>query len=186
METRLRRAERDAERLGHGRHGQPFVVVKDQDGSLLDAQPAEPALELIAIGDQPGRVATGWWRGPTELNLDRPASPPAGRIDAGVDGESLKPGIEPVRIAQDRQIPPCPNESFLDRVLREGAVAEDESSHGLQPRDGRAGKHGEGVMIAPAGSFDEFPLVHGHLASRPLWPRQPYRRVPRQNHSRFG
>ena len=167
MKARLRRAQRDAQRLGHGRHGQPFVVVEDEDGSLIDAQPTKAAFELVAIGDQPGRVAAGGWRRPAELDLDRPAPALTGRIDAGVDGQSLEPGIEPVRIAQDRQVPPSPDESLLDRVLRKGTVAEDEAGHGFQPRNGRAGKHGEGVMIAPARTLDEFPLVHGHLSSRP-------------------
>ncbi len=63
---------------------------------------------------------------------------------------------------------PGPHEGLLDRVLRESAVAEDEAGHGFQPRNRRAGKHGEGVMIAPACPLDEFPLVHGHLASRPF------------------
>ena len=51
---------------------------------------------------------------------------------------------------------------LLDRVPRELRVPEDEAGDGLQPRDGRADERREGVMIAPARSLDEIPLVHGH------------------------
>jgi hypothetical protein len=43
---------------------------------------------------------------------------------------------------------------------REVVVPEDQSGRGVQPRDEQAGKHGEGVMIAPLRSLDELPLVH--------------------------
>jgi hypothetical protein len=41
-------------------------------------------------------------------------------------------------------------------------VPDDEAGDSLQPRDGRADERREGVMIASARSFDEFPLVHSH------------------------
>jgi len=50
-------------------------------------------------------------------------------------------------------------------------LAEDEAGDGLQPGDGRAGKLGEGVMIAPSGPLDELPLVHPNPLSRPARPR---------------
>jgi hypothetical protein len=52
--------------------------------------------------------------------------------------------------------------SVLDRVSRELVVPEDQSGRPVQPRDERAGKHGEGVMIASLRALDELSLVHGH------------------------
>ena len=91
-----------------------------------------------------------------------PAPPPAERIEAGVDGQSVEPGVEPVRVAQAREVAPGSDVRLLDRVAREIRVPKDEAGGGVQPRDGRADEHGEGVMIAPPCPFDEFPLVHSH------------------------
>jgi hypothetical protein len=52
--------------------------------------------------------------------------------------------------------------SVLDRVSRELVVPEDQSGRPVQPRDERAGKHREGVMIASLRSLDELSLVHGN------------------------
>ena len=48
------------------------------------------------------------------------------------------------------------------RVAGEVRVAKDVVGDRPQLRDGRADDLREGVMIAPPGSLDEFPLVHGH------------------------
>jgi hypothetical protein len=50
-------------------------------------------------------------------------------------------------------------------VLRLALLAErgpTEAGDGLQPRDGPADEHSEGVMIAPPCPLDEIPLVHRH------------------------
>ncbi len=55
---------------------------------------------------------------------------------------------------------------LLDRVTRELRIPEDESGGHLQSRDGRVDERTEGLMIAPARSFDETSLVHGRLVLR--------------------
>ena len=79
----------------------------------------------------------------------------------------MEPGVEPVRVAQAREVAPGSDVCLLDRVSRELLVPEDEAGDSLQPRDGRADEHGEGVMIAPPCPLDEFPLVHGHPRDAP-------------------
>ncbi len=83
----------------------------------------------------------------------------------------MEPGVEPVRVAQAREVTPGSDVCLLDRVARELLVPEDEAGDGLQPRDGRADEHREGVMIAPPCPFDEFPLVHHHPRDASIWPR---------------
>src|SRR5438093_12536346 len=83
-----------------------------------------------------------------------------------MDGQAVEPGVESVRVAQPGQIPPCSNEGILDRISRELAVPEDQSSGCVQPREGRAGDRGEGVMIASSRSLDETTLVHARLSYR--------------------
>jgi hypothetical protein len=75
----------------------------------------------------------------------------------------MEPGVEPLHVAQRGQVTPAPKERLLDRVPREFGVPEDEAGGRVQARDGRAGQHGEGVMIASLRSLDESSLVHGRL-----------------------
>ena len=104
-----------------------------------------------------------------ELDLDGSPSPAARLVDAGIDGESIQPGIEPVGISKLREVPPGPDQPLLDRVACELRVPEDEAGGLVQPHDGRAGELGEGVMIASPCALHEPSLVHGRLgyAARP-------------------
>ena len=97
-----------------------------------------------------------------QLDLERSAPSTAQGIDAGTGDEAAQPPFEAIRIAKRREVPPGPDEAFLDRVSREFVVPEDQSGCRVQPRDEHAGKHGEGVMIASLCSLDELSLVHGH------------------------
>jgi hypothetical protein len=73
----------------------------------------------------------------------------------------VDPGVEPVRVAQTRQVAPGADESLLDRVARELRVAEDQAGCRVQPREVHVDERGEGVMLASPRSFDQASLVHG-------------------------
>ena len=88
------------------------------------------------------------------------AAPPD-RVETRSDDEASEPGVEALRVAQTRQALPGPDKALLDRVPRELVVPENQAGCRIQPRDGGAGKRGEGVMIAPLRPLDELPLVHG-------------------------
>ena len=92
-------------------------------------------------------------------------------IEAGIDGQAMEPGVEPVRVAKAREVAPGADERLLDRIARELRVPEDESGGRVQPRDGQVDERGEGVMIAPPRSDDETSLVHvpPPSAARPWW-----------------
>ena len=72
----------------------------------------------------------------------------------------MQPGVEPIRVAQTREIAPGADEGLLDRVARELRVPEDEAGRRVQPRDGQVDEHAEGVMIASPCPDDETSLVH--------------------------
>ncbi len=95
-----------------------------------------------------------------QLDLDRTATPAAKAVDARANEETMEPGVEPIRVAQPREISPGADQRLLDRVSRELAIPEDESGGCIKPRDGRTGKHREGVMIALLRLLDETTLVH--------------------------
>ena len=75
---------------------------------------------------------------------------------------ALRTGLEAIGIAQRGKTTPCGKEPFLDRVSRELVVAEDQAGSSVQPRDERAGKRSEGLMIASLRPLDELSLVHHH------------------------
>ena len=79
-------------------------------------------------------------------------------------GQAAEPGVEPVRVAQPGQVPPGSHHGVLDGVSRELAVPEDQAGGPVQPRDGRARKHREGVLVASLRPHDEVSLVHGRSA----------------------
>ncbi len=75
----------------------------------------------------------------------------------------MQPGVEPIRVAETRQVAPGADECLLDRVARELPVPEDQAGGRVQPREVDVDERGEGVMLAPPRSFDESSLVHGRL-----------------------
>ena len=101
-----------------------------------------------------------------ELDLVGAPSATPDEVEARVDEQAVDPGIEPLRIAERRQVAPSPDQCLLDRVSRELVVPEDQPGCRVQPRDGRAGQRREGVMIASLRSLDETSLVHGRLGYR--------------------
>lgn len=137
--------------------------MEDDDGPPFRGQTAEGLVEKITIGELGLGVSDGRMRQWGQLHLDDPATASAGCVEARIHGQTVEPGIEPVRVAQSGKVSPSSNEGILDRISRELAIPEDEAGGSVQPRDGRDGKHREGVMIALLRSLDETSLVHGRL-----------------------
>jgi MerR family transcriptional regulator, repressor of the yfmOP operon len=81
----------------------------------------------------------------------------------------VKPGIEAIRIAQGRQIPPASDQRLLDGVLRTVGILEDESSCCVQPTDRGACQQRKGVMIALPCSVHEVSLHVALVFARPVW-----------------
>lgn len=137
--------------------------MEDDDGPPLRREPAKGLIQELAIGE-PGRgIPDARGVQGRQLHLDHPATASPGRVEARVDGQSMEPGIEALRITQPGQVSPGSDEGVLDCVSRELAVPEDQAGGSVQPRDGRAGELREGVMIALPRSLDETSLVHGRL-----------------------
>ncbi len=153
----------DRRDVGH-RHARE--VPQHDDSALFRFEVRKQAVELVAVGDRADRVRLGIRDDRLELDFDRPATPPADGHQAGVDEDSVEPGVESIRVAETGQIAPGPQEGVLDHVVCELAVPDDQPGGRIQPRDGDADKRGEGVMIASSCPLDESSLVHGLLAPR--------------------
>ncbi len=166
MEPGLRSPERDVQLRGDLGQRHPNEVVEDHDGAPFGLKPAERFVEKLPLGHIRRHVAAEGFEERCELDLVYATATPAREIETRMDGQAVEPGVESVRVAQPGQIPPCSDEGVLDRVSRELAVPEDQSSGCVQPREGSAGDRGEGVMIAPSRSLDETTLVHGRFSYR--------------------
>jgi len=161
-EPGLGRAEWDVQRLGQGRDGHPHVVVEYEDGAMFHREVSKAALELITVRNEAGLVPDRRRRDRVEFDFHRPAAAAANDVEAGVDGQSVEPGLESIWVAQAREVAPRSDVGVLDGVAGEVLVAKDQAGDRLEPRDRPADEQPEGVVIASACPFDEIPLVHGH------------------------
>jgi hypothetical protein len=166
MEPGLRRPEWNAKLRGDLGQRHSHEVVEDDDGAPLGREVTERLIEELALRHVRRRVAGERFGERRHLDLVHPPLPAAGDVEARVGCQAVEPGVEPLRIAQPGKIAPGSNEGILDRVSRELTVPEDEASGRVQPREGSAGNHGKGVMIALPRSLDETTLIHGRLSFR--------------------
>ncbi len=162
MEAGFCGSNRNAQGRRDLRQGHPEVVVEDDDSPPLRIETPERRVKEIAIGNHRRDVGGRRSIERRQLDLDRAPAAASNRVDAGAKDQAVEPGLEAIRIAQRRKVPPSPDETLLDRVSRKLVVPENESGCRVQPRDERACKHGKGVMIASPRSLDELSLVHGH------------------------
>jgi hypothetical protein len=172
MESRLGGPEGNAERARRLGQRQADVIAQDEDGPMLGLKPGHGPIELVAKGEIRQLVHSADEIERTELHLDRPAPAAADQIEARVDGQAVEPGIEPVRVAEAREIAPGADQRLLDRIAGELAVPEDQASGCVQAGDRRARELGEGVMIArlARSTSTRWSTVRSRSA-RPAWPR---------------
>ena len=133
---------------------QAVEVLEDEDRALVGGQPAEAALELVAVGDPAegvrlvpaDRVGVGVVG---EQPDDRPAAPlAAGLRDAGPNDDPVGPGVEAVRVAQPRQLVPDRDQRLLQGILGEVVVAQDPVGGREQAAGRQAHQRLEGLLVA--------------------------------------
>ena len=76
----------------------------------------------------------------------------------------MEPGVEPLDIAQCRQVAPGVDQGLLGRILREFGVTKDEPSCRVQPIDGAGGQDAEGLAVSASRPVNELRL-HASLPS---------------------
>ena len=156
-------AQRDAD--GSRDFGQRHAeeVVQDDDRAMPRIEARECPLEHVAIGELAGQVGRGRHVDGCQLDLDDATSTSPHLVETGIDDQSVQPGVEPVRVAQAREIAPGADVRVLDRVACELVVSDDQTSDRVQPHEGQVDERGEGVMIAFPSLLDESSLVHVRL-----------------------
>jgi len=155
METRLHRAERNAELVGDLRQAEPEVVVEDDNRPLLGREPPEATFELIAIDDRDGGVRHRRSVDRKDPNGGRPAAATPDLAVTRVDEEPVQPRVEPLGIAKSRQLAPRQHERLLDGILGRAEIAQDPERDREEPIAACTCQAGERFLIPGAGSLDE-------------------------------
>ena len=136
--------------------------MQDEDRALFRAKAPEPTLERVAVSHVPALVGDHRRRHGGKIDFDRPASTPADDVERGIHGEPMQPVVDPIGIAERREVAPRPDVGILDGIASELGGAQDQTGDRFEPADRRLDELGEGVMIASPRSLHEFPLVHAH------------------------
>src|SRR5215212_6853107 len=117
VESRSHGPGRLAEDLGDLYRLIAEIETKDENGALLRDQPAERPIELVAVADGQQIVD-----GPRRFDLEDPQvghSPALASclLDADIREEAVDPRVEPVRIAEAREVTPGDHQRVLQSVL---------------------------------------------------------------------
>ncbi len=133
--------------------------MQDKDGSLLDAQSAEGAADLVAVGQVATTVGGGRLDG-DHRNRCLEASPGPELIDGRVDHQTMDPGVEAIGVAQTGKTLPRPYEGFLDGVFCKVHVPDDQARDGVEAIDRALDEDVEGVPIASGRLRDDGRMRH--------------------------
>jgi hypothetical protein len=68
--------------------------VHDDDGSMLRVERPEGVVEQVAVGEITRHVGPGRRVEVEQLDLDHALLPVPCEIEAGIDGEAMKPAVE--------------------------------------------------------------------------------------------
>jgi hypothetical protein len=175
MEPRLRCPDGDLQRDGHICEWETHVEVEDEDRSLSGGQSAQSPLELVTVFQLGGAIGLGRFSA-NDRDFGPPPPAVAGNVGARMQREPVEPGIEPVDIAQGRQIAPRTHQRVLCGILREVSVAEDQAGDGVQPIDGSASEHRERLAISTSSTLHKLGVHTGSLVERPIRPLYTVRR----------
>ena len=129
--------------------------MKDENGALLDSQPPEGAVELIAIvdGQEVGRLGlTVHWQ---HADVCAHAAPTPGLGVALMRQDPVQPRFEGVGVAQRPELTPGSDERGLHRVISHVGVTQDPVRNRHAPIADRAGEGIEGLSVAPFRAVNE-------------------------------
>jgi len=147
--------------------------MEDEDRPLLGREPAEPAIEQIAVSDAEELVRGGRPVDRQGPEVGGPAALPRRLSDADVDEEPLQPRVEAVRIAEPAKVAPGDHQRVLQGILGPIDVAQDPLGDHEQPVAANADQVDIRLPIPAAGRLHEIaihgsaPLQCAHRGRRP-------------------
>ena len=124
------------------------VVVQHHHRAMIDGEPPEAALELVAIDDRARAIRLHRLIGGKQSHVRRPVVASATLGVAGAHEEPIRPGVEARRIAELGEVTPDGEQRLLRRVLGEFDVAQDPVRHRMEPVAHGDGEAREGLFVA--------------------------------------
>ena len=131
--------------------------MEDEDRPLFRRQSPEPAVELVVIVDGQVPIAGSRFVRLEQDDVRREAPATSGLGVAGVDEDPMEPRLEPIGVAQGRELPPHLDEGHLDRVFGEVDVAQDPVRDEDAAVADRTNQGAEGLLVALLRSIHEGP-----------------------------
>ena len=119
------RASGNTEDVGDHRWLVSEVMPEDEDRPLLRRQPPERSIHDVTIHDALELVGRRAIVEGQDLELRVPAAVTTGVLDAHVREHALDPEVEPVRIAEVRQVTPGDHQCVLQGILGPIDIAKD-------------------------------------------------------------
>jgi hypothetical protein len=162
METGSDRAPRHAEHLGDHGGLVSEVVTKDENRAHVRLQPSESAIHDVAIDHASELVARDVVGEVEDLELGVPAPVSSRVLDAHVREHPLDPEVEPVRIAEVRQVTPGDHQRVLQGILGPIDVSKDPSGDREQAIDACVNQVHEGDLVATPRRDHELSIHRRH------------------------
>ena len=166
--------------------GQVGVEGEDQNHLLPWRKSSESALELVAIG-QPG-CAVGFGRlGRQHGDGRTPPPTTAPGVRAGSDEQAVEPGVEPLDVAQRRQVGPGADQGVLGRIMREIGVVQDQPGDAVEAIDSASARTAK-ASRSPRLALSTSSACNAPRppSARPIWSLYTLRRSARASGSIFG
>ena len=162
MKTGSDRAPRHAEQFGNDGGLVSEVVAKNEDRTLIRLEPSECAIHDVAIDHASKLVARDVVVEVDDLELGVPAPVSACVLDAHVREHALEPEVEPVRIAEVRQVTPGDHQRVLQGILGPIDIPKNPSGDREQAIDARADQVHEGDLVATPRRDHELSIHRRH------------------------
>ena len=124
------------------------VVAQDDDGSMLEREPAERALELVSVEQRAGLVHDPGVTSTEDPDGRSPSARLPSFVVAGTDEQPIRPGLEALRITQLGQSLPDVQERLLGRILGLVDITQDRMGDREERSCSLAGQASERLLIA--------------------------------------
>ena len=144
--------------------------MQHDDGAVVDRQPPERTLQLVAVSDGRDLIGSGCL---VELNYAEVRRQAPDLLDLGVtrtDEQAVGPPFEACGIAKLWEVPPDGQQRLLRRIIGEVGVAKDPVSDRVQPVPDDDREAREGPLVTVLRLHDQLGGIHAApvMSARPV------------------
>jgi hypothetical protein len=172
VEAGTNRSRGNSEELGDLGRLVANVVAEDQDRPFVWCEPPEASIELVPIGDRKELVLGDRRIDGEHVQVVDPLAFPADVGHADIGEEAVDPGVEPVRIAEARQVTPGDHQRVLQGILGPVDITEDPTGNREQAIDATAEKVDKCDLVAALRCDHEL-SIHRRHSLDVQWGRRP-------------